>query len=131
MFAHHPPIDNPQVLHDLAEELLAFVRSAATQGTPVHEVERALWQRLLQLGRTTLGHFFALQGTGDVGDTLTLPDGQTCERLSQLHSRRYVSIFGEFTLQRTVYGSREGQKIDFVPLDNRLQLPASVFSYVL
>jgi hypothetical protein len=48
-----------------------------------------------------------------------------------LHPRRYVSVFGPFTLQRTAYGSREGQKIDFVPLDNRLQLPASDFSYVL
>jgi len=34
-------------------------------------------------------------------------------------------------LERTVYGSREGQAIAFVPLDNRLQLPASAFSYVL
>ncbi len=42
-----------------------------------------------------------------------------------------MSIFGAFTRARTVYGSREGQKIAFVPLDNRLQLPASVFSYVL
>jgi len=51
--------------------------------------------------------------------------------LEELHPRRYVSIFGEFELERTVYGSREGQKIDFVPLDNRLQLPESVFSRVL
>jgi hypothetical protein len=42
-----------------------------------------------------------------------------------------VSIFGEFRLSRVVYGSREGQKIEFVPLDNRLQLPASAFSYLL
>src|SRR5262249_46674270 len=42
-----------------------------------------------------------------------------------------VSIFGAFDLPRTVYGSREGQAVTFVPLDNRLQLPASVFSYVL
>ncbi len=131
MFAHDAAIDNPPLLHDLAGELLAYVRTAATQGTAVHDVERGLWQRLLQLGRTALGHFFALQGTGDKGDTVTLPDGQTCERLPQLHSRRYVSIFGAFTLARTVYGSREGQKIPFVPLDNRLQLPESVFSYVL
>jgi hypothetical protein len=34
-------------------------------------------------------------------------------------------------LQRTVYGSREGQALAFVPLDNRLQLPPGVFSYVL
>jgi hypothetical protein len=131
MFAHDAALDNPPLLHDLASELLAYVRTAATQGTAVHEVERGLWQRLLHLGRTTLGHFFTLQGTGDLGATLTLPDGHTCERLPQLHTRRYVSIFGEFRLARTVYGSREGQQIAFVPLDNRLQLPESVFSYVL
>lgn len=131
MFAQDTGIDNPQSLHDLTGELLAYVRTAASQGTAVHDVERGIWQRLLQLGRTTLGHFFALQGTGDLGDTVTRPDGQVWERLSQLHRRRYVSIFGAFTLARTAYGSREGQKIEFVPLDNRLQLPASVFSYVL
>jgi len=60
-----------------------------------------------------------------------LPDGRVCQRLEQPHSRRYVSIFGLFQLQRTVYGSREGQTIDFVPVDNRLQLPESDFSYLL
>jgi hypothetical protein len=30
-----------------------------------------------------------------------------------------------------VYGSREGQKIAYVPLDAQLQLPASKFSYLL
>ncbi len=131
MFAHDTGIDNPQLLHDLAAELLTYVRTAATQGTAVHDVERGLWQRLLRLGHTTLSQFFALQGSGDVGDTVTLPDGQVCARLPQLHTCRYVSIFGEFALARTASGSREGQKIAFVPLDNRLQLPESVFSYVL
>jgi hypothetical protein len=131
MFAHDAAIDNPQLLHDLAGELLAYVRTAAAQGTAVHDVERGIWQRVLQVGRTTLGHFFALQGSGDLGDTVPGPAGQTWERLPQLHSRRYLSIFGEFALARTVYGSREGQRIEFVPLDNRLQLPESVFSYVL
>ena len=131
MFAHDTGSDNPQLLHDLASELLSYVRTAATQATAVHEVERGIWQRILQVGRTTLGHFFALQGTGDLGDSVTLPDGQTCQRLPELHTCRYVSLFGAFTLTRTVYGSREGQTIAFVPLDNRLQLPASVFSYVL
>src|SRR6185436_21161339 len=72
-----------------------------------------------------------LQGSGDRGEDVTLPDGPTYERLPYLHPRRYVSIFGAFTLARTAYGSREGQRIEFVPLDNRLQLPESVFSYVL
>jgi hypothetical protein len=62
---------------------------------------------------------------------LTLADGQQSQRLAKLHARRYVSVFGEFLLQRTAYGSREGQAITCVPLDNRLQLPESVFSYLL
>ncbi len=131
MFAHDAALDNPSLLHDLTGELLAYVRTAATQGTAVHDVERGLWQRLLQLGRATLGHFFDLQGSGDLGETVTWPDGQVWQRLPQLHPCRYVSIFGAFTLARTAYGSREGQAIEFVPLDNRLQLPESVFSYVL
>ena len=78
-----------------------------------------------------LAQFLTTLGSGDLGASVTLPDGSEPQRLADLHSRRYVSIFGEFLLQRTVYGSREGQKIDFAPLDNRLQLPDSVFSYVL
>jgi hypothetical protein len=131
MIATDDRADNPLPLRDLADQLLAYVRDAVAQGTPAHEAERAIWQRVLALGRTALAQFFALQGSGDLGAAITLPDGQTCERLPALHHRRYVSIFGPFTLARTAYGSREGQRIDFVPLDNRLQLPASDFSYVL
>src|SRR5438309_804182 len=126
MIAHATASDNPQLLRDLADQLLAYVHAAVVQGTPAHEAERGLWQRLLTLGHAALGQFFALQGTGDQGTSVTLPDGQTCQRLPQQHSRRYVSIFGSFTLHRTVYGSREGQKIAFVPLDNRRQLPECV-----
>src|SRR5271157_5066254 len=104
MFATDAALDNPPALHDLAGALLAYVRTAATQGTAVHDVERGLWQRLLHLGRTTLGHFFDLQGSGDLGETVILPDGQVCERLPELHPCRYVSIFGAFTLARTAYG---------------------------
>jgi hypothetical protein len=131
MIAHEPRALNPQQLVELAEQLHTYVQGAAAQGTPAHEVERQLWTRLLALGRQALGHFFALQGTGDLGPSLTLPDGQDYQRLPELHTRRYVSVFGAFRLARTAYGSREGQAIAFVPLDNRLHLPASPFSYLL
>ncbi len=42
-----------------------------------------------------------------------------------------MSIFGELTIARAVYGSREGQRIEQVPLDERLGLPEGDFSYVL
>jgi len=112
-------------------QILALLTAARTQAQPVHEVERGLWDLLLQVGRSCLGAFLHSHGTGDVGETVTLPNGHVCQRLEELHSRRYVSIFGVFELQRTVYGSWEGQALEFVPLDNRLHLPESVFSYVL
>ena len=125
MIAPPQPTDKPLSLSDRAAQLADYVRDAATQGTPAPEAERASWTHILAVGRAALGQFFALQGTGDPGEALTLPDGNTCQRLPQWHDRRYVSIFGLFTLRRTVYGSREGQKLDFVPPDNRLQLPAA------
>jgi hypothetical protein len=112
-------------------DLKSAIHAAVQQGKPAHEVELRLWKLLLKLGQESFGQYLAAQGTGDMGESVELPDGRVCQRLENLHTRRYVSIFGEFVLERTVYGSREGQKLDFVPLDNRLQLPATVFSYVL
>jgi hypothetical protein len=115
----------------LLTEIGDFLRGAAHRGTPAHEVELAVWKCVLQIGATLFGQFLRLVGSGDLGETVALPDGRVCQRLEQRHSRRYVSLFGLFQLQRTVYGTREGQKIEFVPLDNRLQLPESDFSYLL
>jgi hypothetical protein len=53
------------------------------------------------------------------------------KRLEEAHRREYQSIFGEFELVREVYGSREGQKIEYVPFDEQLQLPQDKFSYLL
>ena len=66
-----------------------------------------------------------------LGDHVRLPDGSTADRLPTTHARGYRSVFGDFTLTRTCYGTRDGQKIAFVPLDNRLQLPASDYSDLL
>lgn len=72
----------------------------------------------------------AAQGDGDAGATLSW--GQhTLVRLPEQHVRRYLSIFGELTLRRWVYAAREGQKIEWAPLDERLGLPAGELSYVL
>jgi hypothetical protein len=131
MIAHQIEADKALPLLPLLNELLAFVQTAAEQGQPVHEVERGIWQRLLGLGHQALGLFFDRQGDGDLGPTLQLPDGRTAQRLEQRHPKDYRSVFGAFRLQRAVYGSREGQKIDLVPLDARLQLPAGDYSYLL
>jgi hypothetical protein len=120
-----------QRIEQVVGTLQACVEAAAHQGRPIHEVERTIWQEVLQLGNFLLGSFLALAGDGDLGEAIRTEDGQHWQRLPDLHPRRYVSIFGIFELSRVAYGSREGQQIAFVPLDNRLQLPAGVYSYVL
>jgi hypothetical protein len=120
-----------ELMQNVVPQIVDLLATSMTAGLPVHEVEGGLWDLLLKTGHQALQAFFDSHGTGDVGENITLPDGQEARRLEEAHSRRYVSIFGEFVLPRTVYGSREGQAVAFVPLDNRLQLPASVFSYVL
>ncbi|MBL8253101.1 MAG: ISKra4 family transposase [Candidatus Competibacter sp.] len=112
-------------------ELEGLVREAARDGLPAHEVERGLWSSLLRLGHELQAEYFALAGDGDRRETLVLADGRVIRRLPEAHSRPYQSIFGEFVLERVVYGTREGQRIEAVPLDARLGLPAEKFSYLL
>ena len=57
--------------------------------------------------------------------------GRRVRRLDELHLREYLSVFGLYELSRVVYGTRAGQKIEYVPLDAKLKLPESKFSYLL
>lgn len=131
IMAEMAAFDNVKELSAMADDLANFVRQAAVGGMAAHEVEKEVWQRLLAMGRQATGQFLRMQGDGDVGETVSMPDGRELQRLPEPHRRTYRSIFGPFTLSRYVYGSREGQRIDFVPLDARLALPEGEYSYVL
>jgi hypothetical protein len=74
---------------------------------------------------------FVLCGDGDEGEAMTLADGQRVRRLGEWHKREYQSVFGLYELWRVVYGTRAGQKIEHVPLDAKLNLQESKFSYGL
>ena len=110
--------------------LVDYVRQAGEDGEQIDQVERGVFQGLLALGKTLLQAHVARQGNGDVGETAEHGE-RTLRRLPQPHQRPYLSIFGELQIDRFVYGTREGQKIEYVPLDERLGLPEGKFSYVL
>jgi hypothetical protein len=118
-------------LQSQIEELQGFIRTAAATGLAVHEVEQGLFKRLLALGYQFQQWFFALLGDGDQGETVTTDAGRVLRRLPSFHRRPYQSIFGHFDRERGVYGTCEGQRIEHVPLDARLGLPAGKFSYLL
>ena len=119
---------------DLADQVSAlsdYVKDCAHQGVAAHSVERGIWQRVLAMGRTAFSGFLALCGTGDLGAEIKGSDGRCLKRLNEPHERAYLSIFGAFEVSRVVYGTGERKRIESVPLDERLQLPESKFSYVL
>jgi hypothetical protein len=72
-----------------------------------------------------------LLGNGDAGDRIVLEDSREVRRLAGLHRREIQNVFGVFELMRAVYGTREGQKIEAVALDERLGLPPCKNSYLL
>jgi hypothetical protein len=112
-----------QALVDEFSEILACVQKAFDEGSTAHDVESGLWRRMLQLGHNVFQAWLDLFGDGDAGERIVLEDGREVRRLGDLHRREIRNVFGLFELMRAVYGTREGQKIEAVPLDARLQLP--------
>ena len=124
------PCDREELMARFAETI-DFVESCHEHRKPLHEIEKGIFDHLLGLGRSLLGLLFALYGNGDQGEHLKLDDGREVRRLEAPYKREYFSIFGVFELFRTAYGTREKQKIEWVPLDAQLSLPESKFSYLL
>jgi hypothetical protein len=112
------------------QQMVRFVKQAGTTGLPIEQVEQNLWDGVLQMGLAFMKAFVAGEGPGDLGETIE-KEGRTLRRLEQLHTRRYVAVFGELPIERFVYGTRETQKHEMIPLDARLGLPDSDFSVLL
>lgn len=93
------------------------------------DVERGLFEGLLRIGRGALEAYVAAHGDGDLGQTVE-HEGKVLQRLDA-RSKRHVSVFGEITIQRVVYATREGQKHELIPLDAVLGLPEGDFSHLL
>jgi len=112
-------------------ELGRWLATAAALGTSEHLVERHLVTKVMAMGAELLDQFFKSVGPGNLGETVTLENGEVVNRLPNEQKRRLVTVFGEFSIPRFVYGSRPGQKIELVPTDQWLQLPDSDISYLL
>lgn len=120
-----------QELRHSMQTLWNAVVEAAETGREAHEIERDVFRGVLALGRQLFGAFLQLVGDGDLGETVELPNGRPLRRLEDTRTRTYQGVFGDFEIERCVYGTRAGQKIELVPTDQRLGLPESEFSYLL
>lgn len=122
--------NNSARLQMYVDELTEIVHVAVEHHTAIHEVEKKVLKTLLDMGYATLKMLVERVGSGDVGEVVE-PDGKKLKRIEPTRRREYTSIFGTLSLQRYVYAKRKGAKITFVPVDARLGLPESKFSYLL
>jgi hypothetical protein len=128
--AYEPPIDKGESLVELAKRLHACVHEAAHQGKPLHEVERRVLDEVLRIGFTALEYFFACQGDGDLGATVTTASEQQLQRSAEPVERPLRTVFGEHRLQAYVYAPGPKKKIELRPIDARLALPPGRYSYL-
>ena len=119
-------------LDSLLQNVKGIAQSAVNNGTAMHVVEKELLDKLLELGRATIGIMFQAAGNGDVGETLSIPEhSKPLNRYPELSNRTYRSIFGDFELSRYLYGEAQKSKALAIPLDEHFGLPSSRFSLLL
>jgi len=112
------------------QRMCEWVEQALAEGRRADQVERGLFPQAMTMCLELLRSFVVAHGDGDEGETIPR-EGETLQRLPEPHDKRYLSIFGELIISRWVYGTREGQAIDWSPLDAAVGLPAGENSYVL
>jgi Uncharacterised protein family (UPF0236) len=112
------------------QRMCEFLQQAQAEGQRLDQVERGLFPQAMSMCLEFLRSFVVAHGDGDEGAMLQREE-KTLERLPEPHEKRYLSIFGELLIGRWVYGTREGQAIEWSPLDAALGLPAGENSYVL
>lgn len=113
-----------------AKQLEEYARTAAGNGTRQYDVERETLSRALQIGKRALDLYLGLQGNGDLGPSVETDDGASLVRSAEPVTRRLRTIFGEHQFAAYVYSDGPKQRVALKPIDARLHLPASTFSYL-
>jgi hypothetical protein len=124
-------VDKSETLVKLAEDLTFFVRKAVAKGLSLDGLERGVFKRALDIGKSAVDFFLDAQGDGDLGDSVTTEDGTVLYRSDTVKERPLRTIFGEQTLRTFVYAQGDKRKIELRPIDARINLPEGKASYLL
>ena len=118
-------------LNSLVDELKANVATAAQKGESFDFVERTVLTSVLEIGRRALDLLLALQGDGDLGETVQTHDGKTAQCSETKSTTKLRSIFGEHAFEQFTYMAGKKQPISLRPISARLSLPGSRWSFLL
>ena len=98
-------------LVELAEQLEASIRDAAREGKSLYEVEKNIFERALQIGHAAIEQLLALQGDGELGESVVTADGRQLGRSEEPVERFLRTVFGEHTIRAYVYAAGAHQAI--------------------
>lgn len=131
-FAHQRnPEQIAEQLNSLVDQLKANVETAAQDGDSFDRVERTVLTSVLEIGLQALDLLLALQGDGDLGETIQTHDGKTARRSETKSTTKLRSIFGEHVFDQFTYMAGKNKSISLRPISARLSLPASRWSFLL
>jgi hypothetical protein len=109
------------------KDLFQYVQNNA-EDLDAYQIEMGIKERLNKIGLAAMKGYFAVKGTGDVGDQLQLEDGTLLKKESQLRERTLFSVFGKLEIPRACY--RIKGKPGIMPLDAQANLPGRSYSYL-
>lgn len=113
---------------DTFEKLLSYVVGNAER-EELHEVERGIFVRLLELGLMLLRLFLAQKGTGKLSEGKLVTREGVELRYHGQKSTQYFSVFGVVEIKRAYYWDLGEEGV--CPLDAVLNLPDRSYSYLL
>jgi hypothetical protein len=116
---------------NLAHDLTDFVQKAAQEGADLDTMERGAFTRVLDMGFVAVELFLEAQGNGDLGESIDTAEGTVLYRIEATVERPLRTIFGEHAFHSFVYSRGANRKIEFRPIDARLNLPENKASYLL
>jgi hypothetical protein len=121
-----------QKLSEIRNQLDVIIEEIETQsmkGFKLHEVERHLFSRLLNLGLQLLGYYIYLVARLVSEQGAPVDEQGKKLRNKGMRVRRYFSVFGRLSIERTKYYCCR-QKTHY-ELDAALGLPSGRYSYLL
>ena len=113
------------------EELRELVVGAVASGESFDATERKVWELVRKSGFIAMELFVKLQGTGDLGERLEVPQGKPLQRGDQPVATTVRSIFGHHEFEQYCYSPGEKRKVQLYPISARMQLPEHQWSYLL
>lgn len=133
------PIQSFADVHDMLDDLVTNVKfmgsqartaqpgSAGSAANDAAATERAIFNKLLDIGRALFTGYTQEVGPGDEGFRVT-HNGEAYTRKHQ-HTRTLLTVFGKVTISRCIYTSPSQGVPRYVPTEARLNLPGRKHSY--